>query len=336
MLAVGAEIDHALVARAQTLADDVLFPAALATDASPLLPVELLHALASAGFYGLSGRLADGGLGASAATAYGVIEALASGCLTTTFVWLQHLGSVRAVSVEPGPRHDQWAAPLCAGTVRAGVAFAHLRRPDPPMLTATPEADGGWRLDGTAPWITGWGRIDVIHVAARHGDDVVWLLVDAREGPTLRPESLRLAAINASGTVVVHFDRHVVDTDRVTSVVPLHAWLAADAMGLRANGSLALGVASRSCRLLRPSRFDAELAAVRDALDRAEMDTIAVARAAATDVALRVSAALVAEGGGRSITLADHAQRLAREALFLVVQGQNPAIRRAQVELLQR
>jgi len=29
-----------------------------------------------------------------------------------------------------------------------------------------------------------------------------------------------------------------------------------------------------------------------------------------------------------------HAQRLAREALFLLVQGQNPAIRAAQVELL--
>ena len=38
-----------ILGTAQRLADDVLFPAALATDAADVVPVELLDALADAG-----------------------------------------------------------------------------------------------------------------------------------------------------------------------------------------------------------------------------------------------------------------------------------------------
>ena len=45
--------------------------------------------------------------------------------------------------------------------------------------------------------------------AARDGD-IVWALVDATAGPTLHAEPLRLAAVNASATVTLSFDDHVV------------------------------------------------------------------------------------------------------------------------------
>ena len=48
------------------------------------------------------------------------------------------------------------------------------------------------------------------------------------------------------------------------------------------------------------------------------------------------AAALMARGGGRAIRRDEHAQRLAREALFLLVQGQTPAIRAAQLGRLFR
>ena len=44
-------------------------------------------------------------------------------------------------------------------------------------------------------------------------------------------------------------------------------------------------------------------------------------------VGIRATSALVSSVGGRAITLAHHAQRLAREALFLLVQGQTADIR---------
>ena len=51
-----------VVARARETAEKVLFPGALQTDRSRLLPVERLDALADAGLYGLFGPASAGGL----------------------------------------------------------------------------------------------------------------------------------------------------------------------------------------------------------------------------------------------------------------------------------
>ncbi len=326
-------MNEAVVARARLLADDVLFPAALATDAADTVPVALLDAVADAGLYGLTAPTTFGGIGADAPTVHAVIEAMAGGCLTTTFVWTQHLGAARATAAATGRVRDAWAASLADGSARAGVAFAHLRRPGPPAVVAEP-LDGGWSLTGTAPWVTGWGRVDVVHTAAVHGDDVVWLLIDARVGPSVRVERVRLAALDASATVELGLRDHVVPADRVTSREPRRDWLARDALGLRTNGSLALGVAGRALRLLGPGPLDDALLAARAALDAATVAMLPVARAAATALAVRAATALVASGGGRAVRRDQHAQRLAREAMFLLVQGQTPAIRAAQVAQL--
>ena len=64
--------------------------------------------------------------------------------------------------------------------------------PGPPRLRAR-AAEGGYLLDGTAPWVTGWGHIDTLHVAARQEDDtIVWALLDA--GPPASPGGCGRAA----------------------------------------------------------------------------------------------------------------------------------------------
>jgi alkylation response protein AidB-like acyl-CoA dehydrogenase len=98
---------------AAELGDSVLFPAVLETDRADAVPVSHLDALASAGLYGLAGPTDFGGLDLEAGEAHGVIENLASGCLTTTFVWLQHHASVRAVAVAGGSIAEEWLRPLC-------------------------------------------------------------------------------------------------------------------------------------------------------------------------------------------------------------------------------
>jgi len=322
-----------IVGVAEALAGEVLFPASLATDAAELLAVDLLDALAEAGLYGLVVPAPLGGLGADPATAAAVVEALASGCLTTAFVWLQHLAaSVAVAGAEPDTR-DAWVTRLADGRVRAGVAFAHLRRPDPAPLVAAAVEDG-WILEGSAPWVSGWGRIDVVHVGARYDDDVVWLLVDAVAGPTFAVTPLPLAAVNASGTVTGHFRGHLVGASRMTRREPLADWKARDAAGLRMNGSLALGVGRRCLALLGPGPLDTELERCRAALDDATAADLPAARASATTFALRMAAALVVATGGRAVLRDQHAQRLAREALFLLVQGQTPEIRAAQAQAL--
>lgn len=312
-----------VVATAERLADEVLFPAALATDASEILPVELLDELADAGLYGLGE--------ADFPTVCAVVEALASGCLTTTFVWVQHIGAARAAAMSENPAMADWVPRLASGERRAGLALGGAL-PGAPALVAR-ATDGGWLLEGTSPFVSGWGRIDVVHSAARTEDGrVVWGFVDAG---ALTVERLQLVALNATATVRADFHAVELPADRVTTVHP-YAEGPTPPEVLRIHASLALGVASRCCRLLGPSTLDGELAARRAGLDRLDPETIEAARGAAGELGLRAAAVLMATRGSRSLLLDEHAQRLAREALFALVYALRPGSRAAVLERLAR
>ena len=71
-------------------------------------------------------------------------------------------------------------------------------------------------------------------------------------------------------------------------------------MGLRANGSLALGVTGRCLSLLGPSDLDDEYATARHRLDTASVDELP-ARANASDLCMRSAAMLVAASGGGAV-----------------------------------
>lgn len=151
------------------LADEVLFPAALAVDRADAVPAGHLDALAAAGLYGLQGPPSHGGHGLDGPAMRAVVELLAGGCLATTFVWIQHHRLVRSLADPRAPAalRDQWLAPLCAGERRAGIALGGLL--PGAGLRAAPAGDG-WVLDGASPWVTGWGLVDVVLVAARLPD----------------------------------------------------------------------------------------------------------------------------------------------------------------------
>jgi alkylation response protein AidB-like acyl-CoA dehydrogenase len=206
--------------------------------------------------------------------------------------------------------------------------------PGPPRLKARPSA-GGYVFDGVSPWVTGWGYIDTLYTAARDADDnIVWALLDAVEGDTLTVEPSAMVAVMASATVQARFSGHAVPAERVTGVMPLRQWAERDAQGLRMNGSLALGVAARCCELVGASALDDQLAAARRALDSAAAADMPAARAAACELAMRAAAALVVTQGSTAILLDQSAQRLAREALFLLVFGSRPAIRQSLSDLI--
>jgi alkylation response protein AidB-like acyl-CoA dehydrogenase len=324
-----------VVAMARKIADDVLFPAALDVDAAELLPRSHLDTLAASGLYGLLGPPEAGGLGLDATTGPRVVEELARGCLTTAFVLMQHQGVVRQIGQASAPVRDEWLGPLCRGDRRAGVAIAGIR-PGADPLRARPSSYG-WILQGTVPWVTGWGRIDVVHVAAVDDDgDVVWLLVDAGRAPSLRVERQRLVACDASGTVTVSFEGHEVAGERMTTRTSYVDWQRADVEGLRANGSLALGVASRCAALLDSDELVAQVDQAREVLDAAGTDEMPAARAAGSELCWRAAAQLVVATGGRAVLQDQHAQRLAREALFLLVFGTRPPIKADLLDRLTR
>jgi alkylation response protein AidB-like acyl-CoA dehydrogenase len=314
-----------LVTRAERIADEVLFPAALATDRADVVPVELLDALAECGLYGLTGPSSDGGLEADFADVCGVIDRLASGCLTTTFVWVQHLGAVFAVAGTPNEEIRAWLPSICSGERRAGLALGGAI-PGEPLLVAH-EAGEGWRFSGISPFVSGWGRVDVIHTAARTDDGrLVWALVDAQASDTLAVERLELVALNATATVRASFRDHVVPAARVTSVGGYEEAPPPPAL-VRIHAALPLGVLRRCCALLGESKLDGELETLRAELDSLDPDTIGASRAAAGELALRAAAAVAVETGSRSLVLSEHAQRLVREALFCLVYALRPDAR---------
>ena len=309
-----------IVKVAERFADEVLFPAANETDASGAIPASLLDALAGAGLYGVAAPREAGGLDADFGTMCAVLEALSGGCLSTAFVWMQHVSVVRAVAASGNPAlAARWLAPLARGEIRAGLALGGAL--PKPAMNAARDGDG-WLVGGESPFVSGWGLVDVVHAAARAGNDVVWLLIDAQEDAALRAERLHLIALDATSTVRLRFGRLRVPEDRVTGVHPAGDRSSPEL--LRMHASLPLGVASRCTRLLGPSPLDAELDGLRAELDRLGPGT-AAARAAAGELAVRAASALMTSQGSRSLLAGGHAARLAREALFTQVYALRPA-----------
>ncbi|MGY1696164.1 acyl-CoA dehydrogenase family protein [Geodermatophilus sp. SYSU D00814] len=314
---------------ARRLAAELLAPAAAGVDATGVLPRGHLDALADAGLYGLAGPAGAGGLDADVATLAAVAEELAAGDLATAFVWLQHHGVVGRLAA--AGTHPDLLADLCRGRRRAGIALQAATRPDAAPVTV--RRDGGdLVLDGAVPWVTGWGLVDVVLVAARDGEDVAFVLADAVGSPTLAAAPQSLVAVQASATVELRLTGHRVPADRLLGTTPLAQVRAADAGGLRLNGSLALGLALRCARLVGPSPLDAALDAVRARLDAAGPAELPAARAEAAALAHRAAGALVVASGSAAARAGGVAERTAREAVFLLVFGSRPAIRQALLE----
>jgi alkylation response protein AidB-like acyl-CoA dehydrogenase len=358
--------------RARTVADDVLFPQAQVTDRARLVPRGHLDALRDAGLFGLQGPLeVPGGLGADHAAARPVLEAVAGACGATAFVWTQHHGAVRRAAGGDGPARDRWLPRLCDGSTLAGIGFAYLRRPGPPTVRAT-RTPGGWRIDGEAPWITGWGLIDALVVMARVDDgspddgSVVTVVVD-RPGVHQRLHAGKpqaLAVMASTGTVSLTFDALEVAAADVVGVQTDAAWRRRDGLGSAMPPPAPLGIADRAIRLLAerpPGPGVAEAAAVlgdelrerREVADRVSASITrvmadgagaiddAVAAGAAErdrglDLARRATDALVAAVGGGAMSLEHPAQRLSREATFFLIQAQTGDLRAASLARLAR
>jgi alkylation response protein AidB-like acyl-CoA dehydrogenase len=316
------------------VSEHILYPSALAVDAADLVPVSHLEALAEDGLYGLAGPRDWGGADLDLATFSRVVEILAGGCLTTTFVWIQHHGVVRALAAGPNSQlRSDWLPALIRGQRRAGIALGGAR-PGPPLLRARRVA-GGYVLDGTAPWVTGWGLIDVVYTLARTEEgQLLAALLPARAGDELAVSRMRLVAVNASGTVELAFTGYFVPDELVCSAFSQDQWLAQEPRRLRTNGSLSLGLGGRCCLLVGPGPLDAELDRLRAQLDGSGADAMPAARAAAAEFAYRAAGAAVTAAGSTSILDGQHPQRLAREAQFLLVFGSRPAIKENLLSLL--
>src|SRR4051812_46916161 len=201
-----------LIEVARQLAEEVLFPASLEVDRTGTVPDSHWERFAEVGFFGVAAPPSAGGPEVVLPEIVEIMETMAGACLATTFTWVQHHGPVMALATSDNAAlRDELLPDLMAGRLQSGVSFAAVI-PDPPRVHAERIA-GGWRLSGFAPFVSGWGIIDLLQVSG--GDvetgDIINGLVPATEQPGIAEvHPLHLVAGDASRTVALRLDGLVV------------------------------------------------------------------------------------------------------------------------------
>ncbi|WP_105968032.1 acyl-CoA dehydrogenase family protein [Streptomyces geranii] len=341
---------HPLVLEARRLAAEVLAPQAGRVDQEGV-PVSSIKAIKRSGLLGVSAPRDHGGAGAPASVAREVAEILAGACCSTWFVQTQHHTPVKLLTESQFPVRQRMLGPLSTGALLSGIAYAHLRA-FPRVLVRAGYERGGWRFDGTVPWYTGWGLNDVMLLAGlTDTDEVVFAFADAREQSGLRASPImRLAALTAARTVSLELKGLRLPEEAIVLRTPREKFALDDLPRATNTSPAVFGVAYAALDLLA-AHPDATATArsLRTRLDAVRRNAYALAdhrrpqehiaqrltlKTRAYDLMRTATTAGIVAGGGRSMDLTSPAQRLAREGLFLLIQGQTTDVREAHLASL--
>jgi alkylation response protein AidB-like acyl-CoA dehydrogenase len=240
-----------------------------------------------------------------------------------------------------------------------GIGFSQLRRHGPPILTAEP-TDDGYVLNGTVPWVTGFGLFHEFLIGASLPDGrAVFGVVPFKEsdgigfGPVMR-----LAAMESPQTVSAKLDGYHLLREHTAFIKPA-GWIQNnDMINITLQGFFALGCARAGLDQLQSAFEKKKLGFIEQAympllaeLDECKMRTLTAQdsgdeevttqeklelRAWAIDLAVRCAHAGVAAHSGAANSVDHPAQRVYREALVYTVSAQTGDIMRATLERLSR
>jgi alkylation response protein AidB-like acyl-CoA dehydrogenase len=286
------------------------------------------------------------------------LETLAAACGVTTFLTSRHLLACRQIAFGPNEALKNTILPQFASGARlCARGTTHLRRTSPPLLRAEIQADTVV-LNGTAPWVSGWGLMDEVLLGATLPDDrLVYVVVPLRQSDALQASPpMQLCAMNASATVSLTCHDLRVGPDRRVSVSSREAvnWVDALAVLGRTTGPFAVARASIALIRALPERSDGvALAALCSVLAR---ELFAARRetqrwmgrvgtqgywasalrvtAWAHELSVRAAHAAVAATGGKANDRDHAAQRLFREAMFYTLYLQTRGVQAAILERL--
>lgn len=356
-------MNEQILAEARRLADEVFRPNAEKADQGDIQGqvAENVRLLGEAGYFGLGISPNFGGMGADDVTRREFTELMASACGVTAFTQQQlHAGGGFVGGARSEALRRAKLPLFASGRELCGVAFSHLRRPGTPMVTAE-RVDGGYRVSGIAPWVTGWGLLDSFILGAvrlPQNDHIYFYVPKAGNEATLQPgPRIPLVVMNASDTVEVTLDQVFLPDEYALYERPAEALKRGDYCSISGHVFLPLGGARGSVHYLRTlaERRGSDLfAQAADELTR-EIDACRHealtwsgacadqpdykehalhARAAAIVLAVRAAHATVTATGGSAHLLTMPPQRLLREAIFYTTTAQTPDVRNGTLDLL--
>jgi len=304
-------------------------------------PDEDLALLSSAGAMRWAVPNACGGEEWPALDLYLAYERLASASMSVALILSQRDSAIGILETAmPSPLAANLLSRLALDQIFATIGLAQLttsRQSGPPALRAV-QTSAGWQLNGIIPWATGAAKSEWVVVGAATSDGKQLLIALRTALPGVKVQApLPLVALRSSWTAQINCHNVSIEPAAILRG-PMEKVLAG-----RKN-SLPLGqafLATGMCRggldliaehrspgaRLAQSRFEEQFNELRAeilALSQPGRETEAInaaprIRGQCADLALRIIHAAVALYKGAAL-LADHpAQRLAREAMFLLV-----------------
>jgi alkylation response protein AidB-like acyl-CoA dehydrogenase len=318
-----------------------------ATDASGQFPAEQIELCGKAGVYEWFLAPEWGGQGWSDVDVVHGYLALSAACLSTTFVITQRTGACRRLAASDNRALQEALLPdLAAGSSFATVGVSHLttsgRHLAQPLLTAE-ATDGGYRLNGQAPWVSGGDAADhlvlgvsLVEGGEPTGDEALLAVPTATPGVTIA-EPFKLVGVTASSTGPVLLENAFVSQDALIAG-PMPEVMQSR-IGGRAGGhetsTLALGVAAAALGFLSDEaakRVDLRTPHESLAQEHREIvaDLLAIAagepscgneslRRRANSLVLRSTQAALSAAKGRGYVAGHPVGRWCREALFFMV-----------------
>jgi alkylation response protein AidB-like acyl-CoA dehydrogenase len=289
-------------------------------------------------------------------------EAVARFSGSLAFLQTQHQSAASMIAKGDNEPLKQATLPMMGNGERLiGIGFSQLRRPGPPMLTAS-KKEGGYELNGSVPWVTGFGLFGEFLIGASLKDEravfgvVPFVPTWRLDGEISFTEPMRLAAMESPQTVSAHLTDFFLPDEDVAFIKPA-GWIQNnDMINITLQGFFALGCARAGLDQLlaayekKQSPF---IMTAYDALDReltaCRNKTIEVQesgdeevttneklkiRAWAIDLAVRCAHAGVTAHSGAANSSSHPAQRVYREALVYTVSAQTTGIMQATLERL--
>lgn len=262
--------------------------------------------------------------------------------LVTTFVITQYMGAIRRIAASENQQVAQgWLDRLMNGDQFATVGISHLttsrRHLKEPALKAV-EDNGGYRLFGMSPWVTGGAYADLLVVGATldDGRQVLVAVPGDAEGVQAK-QGCELVALSASCTDQVLFDQVWVDPSMILGG-PMENVLSSG-VGARPGGlqtsTLAVGLSMAAAKYLEgesaarndlaepAARLTAEINSLRDRLLSACDGPTAVdasqIRADANRLVLRSTQAALMAAKGAGFVQGHPVGRWCQQALFFLV-----------------